>query len=249
MLRAFFKGNRRLSHRVGERTPNAAGHTYRHYAPAVWSKLDGAVPWVLDVGGGAQCIWAKQRPRAWRGAIVAADIAPEELARNEDTAWRVVLDGCGAFPFDGNTVPLITTQSVLEHLPEVEAFVRESARVLVPGGYSVHWVPSRYAPFARINALLPNAIARRLLFFTDPGKRGICGFPVVYDHCTPAEMQALFERHGFDVEEVRPSWYQSPYFAFFFPAFLVSLAYEYLLLRLNARPLCAHFLIVARKRS
>jgi len=139
--------------------------------------------------------------------------------------------------------------TVMEHIRFPHVMAAEVHRVLVPGGYSVHWVPSRYAPFALINALLPNAIARRLLFFTDPGKRGICGFPVVYDHCTPAEMQALFERHGFDVEEVRPSWYQSPYFAFFFPAFLVSLAYEYLLLRLNARPLCAHFLIVARTQS
>jgi SAM-dependent methyltransferase len=248
MLKAFMRLNRRCSLWMAQWLPNARAHTYRVYPEVVADRLRADnPPLVLDVGGGKTCVYAERRPGGWTGRVIAVDIAPEELRHNTVVDGRVVLDGSRGYPFPDRSVDLITSRSVLEHLPDLEAFVAEAARVIRPGGYFIHWVPCKFAPFAVINALLPNAVARRLLFFLDETKVGICGFPVVYDRCHPAALRRVFAAHGFEMVALRPSYYQAPYFAFFVPLFLLMSCYEILLQWLGAENLCAHALVVARK--
>jgi hypothetical protein len=58
----------------------------------------------------------------------------------------------------------------------------------------------------------------------------------------------LLEKHDFKVMKIHLSYYQSRYFTFFFPLFIVSAFYEVLLYALGAKKLCAFLLVVARKR-
>ncbi|WP_262692817.1 class I SAM-dependent methyltransferase [Kordiimonas aestuarii] len=49
-----------------------------------------------------------------------------------------------SMPFDDNSLDLIITSDVLEHVPDVSAALNESRRVLKPGGVHVFSIPVRY---------------------------------------------------------------------------------------------------------
>lgn len=249
LVRRFIRANQAFCARLEQVLPTAKGHTFRQYPPAVAEAIAAHdLRTIVDVGGGKTCAFAELTPKDWQGRIVSLDIAPEELLHNHSVDLRMVSDVTRGLPVRDGAVDMITSRSVLEHLADLEAFVAGAARAVRPGGFFIHWVPNKFAPFAMVNAMLPNRLAKPLLHYLDPATKGICGFPVVYDRCYPGAMQQVFERHGFEVLEIRPSYFQSRYYAFFAPFFLLSTVYEGLCQLVGLRTLCAHYLIVARHR-
>jgi hypothetical protein len=109
-------------------------------------------------------------------------------------------------------------------------------------------VPGRWAPFAVINRMLPHALSRRLLHFLHPDAIGIGGFPAFYDACSVGAITRVLESNGFVVDECRVSYYQSGYFTFFVPGYLLSAAYEIVLHAIDARSLAAYIIVIARTR-
>ena len=96
----------------------------------------------LDIGTGtgfvpgvlAECLEAED-------SVVCVDISPEmlkaanEKLKNFSCRFEFVLSDGEAMDFlDGNSVDLVTVNSVLHHLPEYQTFFREADRVLKPGG-------------------------------------------------------------------------------------------------------------------
>jgi SAM-dependent methyltransferase len=151
-------------------------------------------------------------------------------------------------PFDAATVDLVASSSVLEHVQDVEGFVRNASQMLKPGGGFIHVFSCRYAPSALLNRLLPNWLTRRILHFVIPGSEGILGFPAYYDRCYASAFRSLLDRHGFEVIELRPKYFAADYFGFFVPMFLGVAGYELIARALNAENLAAVLLVVARKR-
>lgn len=248
LIRRFIQANQAFCAKLELVLPTAKGHTFRQYPGAVAERIrEGGLRCIADVGGGKTCAYADLLPEGWQGRIIAMDISPEELVFNQTVDLRLVSDVTRGIAVRDGSLDMITSRSVLEHLSDLEAFVAGAARAVRPGGYFVHWIPNKFAPFAVINAMLPNRLAKPMLHYLDPHTVGICGFPVVYDRCYPAAIEKVFARHGFEVLEVRPSYFQSRYYAFFVPFFLISTLYEGTLQWLGLRNLCAHFLIVARR--
>jgi SAM-dependent methyltransferase len=138
---------------------------------------------------------------------------------------------------------LIVSSYVLEHLEDLEAFIFNSKQTLKRGGYFIHLLPSKFAPFALINQVLPRNVSTSLLSY-------LCrpGFPAYYDNCYYSAIKVLLEKHDFKLMKTHLSYYQSRYFGFFFPLFIVSAFYEVLLYALRVKNPCAHLLVVARKR-
>jgi ubiquinone/menaquinone biosynthesis C-methylase UbiE len=202
---------------------------------------------VVDVGGGRSCSFAALRRACSGTRIIAVDISEEEIRYNRDVDERRIGDVVNDLPFGDAEVDMIVSSSVLEHLKDLEAFVRTTARVLKPGGRTIHLLPSRYAPYALINRALPSRLSKRILYFLQPQVEGVCGFPAKYDRCYYSALVALFKSHGFEIEEVRLRYYQSRYFDFFVPAYLASVTYELFARATGARNLAAYLLIVARK--
>ena len=72
-----------------------------------------------------------------------------------------------------------------------------SSGALKQGGYWVHLFPSKFAPFALINQMLPKAVSRRWCI---PSRlKGICGFPASYDACYSSAMRKLLLKNGFEL--------------------------------------------------
>jgi len=203
---------------------------------------------VVDVGGGKSCPFAKYRRPESGTRIVAVDVSEDDIKENRDVDEARTADIVQGLPFGPAEVDMIVSRSVLEHLADLEAFIANSKGVLKPGGYFIHFLPGRFAPFAIINRMLSQRLSRRILFFLHPQTVGICGFPSFYDRCSYSALARLVESPGFEIEEQRLTYYQSRYFDFFFPLYLASVGYE-LLARATGLPnLSAYILIVARKR-
>jgi 2-polyprenyl-6-hydroxyphenyl methylase/3-demethylubiquinone-9 3-methyltransferase len=160
---------------------------------------------------------------------------------------RLVADISEELPLPDRSVDLMTSRSVLEHLRDTEAFVIESARVTRVGGYAVHAFPSRFAPFAFANRLLPNRLSRRVLESLFPWARGVLGFPAFYDRCYPSAMTGLFEQAGFKVREMRVSYAQADYLSFFVPLYVLAAVYDELAGLTRVPDLAASALLVAQR--
>jgi ubiquinone/menaquinone biosynthesis C-methylase UbiE len=86
-------------------------------------------------------------------AVTAADVAPNFLriiqkrfASNNPSVATVELNGVDLSQFEDNTFSVVATYSVLHHVPDYLAIIKEFVRVLKPGGilYIDHEVPESY---------------------------------------------------------------------------------------------------------
>jgi ubiquinone/menaquinone biosynthesis C-methylase UbiE len=249
VLKAFFAANRKACRRLEAFLPQAKISIFDQYTHTVAGVVNGrpgpAV--VIDVGGGKHCPFAHILNGAGKTTIIAVDISAGELKHNDDVDGKLVADIVHGLPFRSRSVDLITSRSVLEHIEDVGRFVRHASDVLKPDGYWVHLFPSKFAPFALVNQLLPKGASRALLEFVLPETKGICGFPAVYHKCYYSAIRNLLLKNGFELVDVQSSYYQSPYFDFCFPLFAVSAAYEMLVKLLGWRNLAAYLLVIARR--
>jgi SAM-dependent methyltransferase len=246
LVQRFVDANRRASRRVAARLPHSRQSLGDRYDRTVANHM-GEGQRIIDVGGGKRCSFSEYRSAGtW---LVAVDLTEDAMTGNTDVDERVVADVVADdLPFEDASVDIICSRSVLEHLADVDSFARHSARVLKPGGYSIHLFPGRRSVFAMINRALPHWLARKLLFSLRPSQIGIGGFPVVYHRCTLSEMKDTFLKSDHDVVAVVASYHGSQYFEFLFPLYLVVTAYEYICSVLSLKDQAARYLVVARRR-
>jgi SAM-dependent methyltransferase len=248
-LTSFIRWNRQASGILEDRLPQARTDPREIYAQTVARYMNARPDPVLvaDVGGGKTCPFAPLREPGRGIRIVAVDVSAEELAPNTDVDEKRVADIARELPFADGEADLVVSSSVLEHLERTDRLVAESHRVLKPGGYAIHLFPSRFAPFAVANQLLPRRVSRRILRFVFPDSEGILGFQAHYDRCYASAMRALHERLGFEVVDLSVGYYQSDYVSVFVPAYVLSALYELLLYGLDLKNLGANVLLVARR--
>jgi SAM-dependent methyltransferase len=249
LVRRFFRANERLCTRVAHILPQAQVNLHQLYVETVaryMSKIGSPV--IVDSGGGARCHFAQHRLRDSAARIIAVDISAEELARNVDVDEKRIADITRELPFSNEEADLVVSRSVLEHLTTVDPFVAEAMRILKHGGYFIIVFPSKFAPFSLANQLLPNAISKRMIDFVWPERKGVLGFPAFYDRCYVSAMETVLRECGFEIIESHVGYYQSSYFNFFLPLFLLSALWEAIVRSVAARNLAANCLIVARKK-
>jgi SAM-dependent methyltransferase len=249
--RKFVSANKRVSYRIERHLPQRRLDIQAMYDQTVATRMarlpSRAV--VVDVGAGKECTFARSRKRDAEVRVIGVDRSSDELAENRDVDEKRVADVTLGLPFETGEVDMVVSRSVIEHLRDSESFVREASRVLKPGGYCIHLFASKFAPFAIANRMLPAKVATKLLDTMHPECAGKLGFESHYDKTYVSGMRALLIRNGFEVENVLVSYYQSGYYNFFLPLYLLSAIYELLVQALRAENLAAKVMIVAKKRT
>ncbi len=117
----------------------------------------------------------------------------------ERGVYRYAIQCLGAnLPFAASYFNTVISNSVLEHIPDLEVVLRETARVLRPGGTLIFCSPSEnFLPFLSISSALRRVKLRRLgqsyeSFFNRISR---------HHHCDdPATWIARLERCGFQTE-------------------------------------------------
>jgi SAM-dependent methyltransferase len=234
----FVRINQRLSARAREalvRHPEELAERYLELIAVLLAEERPEL--VIDVGGGRSCLFAGLRPDGAGTRIVAVDASAEELARNHDVDETVLADASAGLPFPDESADLIASRVTLEHLPDVGAFVRETARVLRPGGWCVHLFAGRNAPYALLNRALPPAVSSRLIHLLVPGSEGVLGFRAYYDRCSPRAVEGLLRRSGFGRVAVEVGYEQAFYFDFLLPLYLLAAFFDATVRKADAREL------------
>jgi len=242
--------NRRAAAAIEVRLPEVFRrhlHTvYKYEAAARLNPRAGQV--VIDIGCGRECPFLPFVHEPSTHLILGIDRSSYELHLNRDLSTKIVADAAvDAFPLRDASVDLVVSRSVVEHLSDNDVFLANCARVLRPGGVVVHTFACKFAPFAVINQLMPNAVARRLLAWFQPQWSEECGFPAHYNNCYFSAMRRLLDRHGFQNAQFSFRFYQGIYFNFFLPLYLPMLFYDLIIWRLGIRNLACAILVTAEK--
>jgi SAM-dependent methyltransferase len=179
---------------------------------------------------------------------VSVDIREGELRLDRQVGLRVAADIVLSLPFAGRSVDILTARSVLEHLDDVERYIGNCRAVLKDDGYLIHSFPCKFSPSSIINQLLPGRLAGRLLHTFQPRWYERV-FEAKYDHCYHSAVIRLLRKHELEVvaEEIR--YYQSRYYDFFVPLYIVMVLYDLLVAAIGIRNLGCHMLFVARRRK
>jgi SAM-dependent methyltransferase len=200
---------------------------------------------VLDLGGGRRCVYAKYVEPPGRVSLVAVDISEEELSLNRDVSETHVADVAAGLPMATESVDLILSRALLEHVADVSTSIQHMARVLKPGHVALHLVPCRYSLFGTAARILPFGPTVRLLHRVMPWTRGQVEFPVYYDHCYPRALENDFRVAGFSEVQLRITWAQPGYFEAAYPLFLLHAVYEWVVRRLGIQRLASYMVIRA----
>jgi SAM-dependent methyltransferase len=113
--------------------------------------------------------------------------------------YRHAIQSIGAaLPFPSSAFNTVISNSVLEHIPDLDPVLRETARVLTPGGRLIFCSPSEnFLPFLSVSSGLQRVKLNRLGAAYENFFNGISR----HHHCDdPATWTARLERCGFTVE-------------------------------------------------
>ena len=252
LLARFIAANQRLSKATEDRLPARFKRhiqtLYKHKAAELVNCRTRQI--VLDIGGGKECPFLHFLDPGPEHLIIALDLSEEQLHRNRQLKHKIVADAAAnRFPFRDASADLVVSRSVVEHIQDNAAFFANCACVLRPGGIMVHAFPGRYAPFALINQLLPNRIARRLVGYLHPEwlEEDNYGFLAFYDRCYFTAIRDLLARNGFESYNFVFLYYQSVYFNFFFPLYILMLGYDLIAASLGIRNLASGIVVMAKR--
>jgi len=248
MLKKFITLNKTACKKLRDHLPQAKTNIFELYEKVVTEYLNLKRDQIIvDVGGGKYCPFAEHKDPTQNAKIITVDLSEEQVRENHDVDEKLIANIMRPLPFKDHRIDLVVSRAVLEHLEDLEAFLIESTRVLKANGYCIHAFSSKFAPFAIINQLLPRKLSKQLLLYVRPEVKDFAGFPAYYNKCFYSSIKSLFQKHGYEIVEIRLNYFQTSYFSFFVPFFVIMAIYEMLLQYIRARDLCAHILIVAKK--
>lgn len=202
---------------------------------------------VLDIGAGQRWPFSHKLKALSGIHLTGLDASAAEMAQNHALDERITLDASGSLNVPDSSLDLITGRAVVEHLPDVEAFLLNCHRALRPGGLLILTFINGNSPPALINRMLPEKLAQNLLFSLWPGSDVHQGFKAYYDQTVAGKFRGLLARFGYELEFEYQSYSSSGYARFFVPVFLLSLAYDAFRFFLGVRDLSAFNLFIASK--
>ena len=202
---------------------------------------------VLDIGGGKRPAIAPDLKESLSLRVIGVDIAQEELDAAPAGFYDQTICGDITKEIALPAADLAISRSVTEHVADPGAMYFNILHALRPGAFLISYVPNKFAPYALVNAALPNGLSKVLLSFFHWESKEETGFPARYRHCYPSRLEALLSGVGFRDVQIHPS-YRSEYCNFFLPLHASELAWQIFTSRLNQRNLCETFTVIARKQ-
>lgn len=148
---------------------------------------------LLDVGAGTGAFAAVMQQNGWRVTGLEPDSTARQNALQQHNLQLQTLDALHSLP--GAHFDAITMWHVLEHVHDLHGYIATYSRILKPGGRLIVAVPNyTSADAAAYNEHWAAYDVPRHLY-----------------HFSPKSMQILMQKHGFNVKEHRPMWFDSFY--------------------------------------
>jgi SAM-dependent methyltransferase len=183
---------------------------------------------VVDLGCGHATF--KVPWRQFCRQLIGIDISPR-ICENAWVGYRVRGD-LYQLPLPGNSADLVIMRYVLEHLERPGEALREAARVLRPRGKVVLLTPNRRHYVCLVARMTPHWFHG--WFLAHHGRFDEDVSPTKYWANTPRHLREVACRAGFRITELE--LYEAPpgYLGWFWPAYMLGVAYERLVNRFEA---------------
>ena len=203
---------------------------------------------VMDVGGGKNPIIGLHLKTSLNLQVIGVDISQTELSAAPPGSYDHIICGDITTFTPLPEADLVVSRSVTEHVNDPSTMFLNIFHALRPGGCVIAYVPNKFAPYALVNASLPNRLTKLLLGSFHWESKEETGFPAVYRRCYPSSFEGLLLDAGFSNLNFR-FLYRSEYCNFFVPLHAAELIWQLFASRLNLRDLCESFIVIAQKPS
>jgi ubiquinone/menaquinone biosynthesis C-methylase UbiE len=165
------------------------------YEEVITAYITPGVVW-LDAGCGHRVLppWRRQAERDLVSAAkvaVGCDLHEPSVRRHQSLNHRVVAS-LDTLPLRSESIDLITSNMVVEHLQQPAVVFREFARVLRPGGRVIIHTPNLLSHFGIAARFLPNSLKGKFIKRLD-GRDPEDVFPTKYRANSPARLRVLME--------------------------------------------------------
>jgi len=161
---------------------------------------------VLDYGAGRGA-WTelddspfRRSLRGFQGKVakvIACDV-DEAVLQNQASDEQFVITPGEALPLADQSVDVIVTDWVLEHLEEPVDVFKELHRILKPGGWICARTPNKYGYITLLTGLIQNRFHTRVLKRAQPGRKEIDVFPTVFKMNSIRDVDAVCGQVGFE---------------------------------------------------
>lgn len=188
----FNKTSTEYAAEYGRETPE--GYSFRVRREKVLNLLpDGNGKKILDLASGPGVMIKGLRAKGY--AVTCVDAAPDmiELAKKEagnDPDVTCEVGDAYHLRFDNASFDVVTAMGLIEYLDDEERYLRETARVLKPGGVFLITVPNVLSPWRAWNRVL-----RGIRSLARPSKET----GLLHREYTRSGFNALLEQNGFSV--------------------------------------------------
>ena len=218
-------------------------HPYRHFERAVDAHLRSDAV-LLDAGCGRTVPVLRQYVGRARHLIGVELVEFSDVPEGIET-YRA--DLCH-IPVPAESVDLVMSRSVFEHLDDPAAVYREFARILKPGGRVVFLTANMWDYATLLARLVPNRLHPGIVAKVE-GREEEDVFPVRYRTNTRKAVSRLAASSGFEVEDFRYLGQYPNYFMFNAALFLAGTAYDKLLERVDALRFLRSWILVTLRRA
>ena len=128
--------------------------------------------------------------------MIGADVDPAAATNPLIDEFSLIENG--RLSLTDRSVDICVSNSVLEHVDDVELFLAECGRVLKTGGYLFIRTPNAWNYASIATRLIPNRLHKTVLARVQPDRKDEDIFPTLYRCNTRRKLRAGLEKHGFE---------------------------------------------------
>lgn len=148
--------------------------------------------------------------------VIGIDV--DRNAKNNPFLDEFYLVQESSWPIENDSIDLIVSDHVLEHVDDPSSFFSEARRVLRNGGYICIRTPNRWSYISIFARIIPNKYHSKVTSIVQESRKEEDVFPTLYKCNSRSTLKAMLELHGFECvvygHEAEPAYLSFSKFAY-----------------------------------
>ena len=217
---------------------------YRSYEKVILDHIGhGSV--VLDAGCGRTAP-VLQKLVGYGKYLIGIDVCGLQKAKGNDSLYLLKSD-LQTISLRDNSVDVVISRSVLEHIGNPEKAYREIHRILKPGGHFIFLTPNFYDYASLLAKMIPNRFHSRIVRLTE-GRDEDDTFPTYYRSNTERDIKKLAKTTGFEVTLIDYLGQYPSYFMFNPMLFILGTVYDKMICAFDSLKYLRGWILVVLKK-